>query len=110
MFLNFTLRYLLPIGHGRGDPIHTFRIEDGLLLPGSEAGGNSWNPLESGRTTFEFRPFYRDQDFEGKETGDSFENKTSGAKLALEYNNTDWYNNPTRGSIQRLLLPGIGAC
>ena len=102
VFGHFTFRYLLPIGHGRGDPIHTFRLENGTLMQGSEAGGEAWNPLVSGRTTFEFRPFYRDQDFDEVETGESFRNKAAGVKMALEYNNTDWYNNPTRGSITKI--------
>jgi len=101
IFAQLTFRYLFPIGQGRGNPIHHFRLENGLLMPGSEAGGGSWNPFVSGRTTLEFRPFYRDQDFEEEDTGESFRNKTAGVKLALEYNNTDWYNNPTHGSISR---------
>ncbi|MEH6570681.1 MAG: BamA/TamA family outer membrane protein [Halioglobus sp.] len=104
LFGYLTLRYLLPVGDGRGDPIHTFKLKNGLPLPGSEAGGRDWNPLDSGRTTFELRPFYRDQDFEEEDSGEPFRNKTSGVKLALEYNNTDWYNNPTEGTIQRLTV------
>jgi Omp85 superfamily domain len=103
-FGHVTLRYLFPMGDGKGEPIHTFKLENGLPLPGYEAGGRGWNPFESGRTTFEFRPFYRDQDFEEENSGEPFRNKTSGIKLALEYNNSDWYNNPTRGSIQRLTV------
>lgn len=102
LFGYVTLRYLFPIGDGRGDPIHTFRLENGLPLPGSEAGGRGWNPLSSGRTTLELRPFYRDQDFEEVDSGVSFRNQTAGLKFTLEYNNTDWYNNPTRGTRQRL--------
>lgn len=102
LFGHVTLRYLFPIGDGKGDPIHTFRLENGLPLPGSEAGGRRWNPLDSGRTTFEFRPFYRSQDFEEENTREPFDNETAGIKFTLEYNNTDWYNNPTRGTRQRL--------
>ncbi|NVK40301.1 MAG: BamA/TamA family outer membrane protein [Oceanospirillaceae bacterium] len=104
LFGYVTLRYLLPVGDGRGDPIHDFYLEKGLLVPGAEAGGRGWNPLQSGRTTLELRPFYRDQNFEQDSSGDSFENSTAGIKLSLEYDNTDWYNNPTRGTRQRLTL------
>jgi len=103
-FGHVTLRYLFPIGDGQGDPIHTFKLREGLPISGSEAGGRDWNPFESGRTTFEFRPFYRDQDFEEEDSGVSFRNKTAGVKTTLEYNNTDWYNNPSRGTIQRLTI------
>ena len=104
LFGYISLRYLLPIGDGRGDPIHTFKLSDGLLMSGFEAGGGPWNPLKSGRTTLELRPFYRDQDFESDDTGEPFRNKTSGVKFILEYDNTDWYNNPTRGSRQELTI------
>lgn len=104
LFGSVTLRYLFPIGDGRGDPIHTFRLENGLPMAGSEAGGRSWNPVESGRTTLEFRPFYRNQDFEEADSGEPFQSETAGVKLSLEYNNTDWYNNPSRGTIQRLTV------
>ncbi len=104
LFGHVTLRYLIPIGDGRGEPIHTFRLKNGLLLPGSEAGGRAWNPLKSGRTTFELRPFYRKQDFEEAETGEPFVNESAGVKVTLDYNNTDWYNNPTRGTRQRLTI------
>jgi hypothetical protein len=104
IFGQLTLRYLFPIGQGRTSPIHHFRLEDWLLMQDSAAGGGGWNPFKSGRTTFEFRPFYRDQDFEGEDTGKSFRNKTAGVKLALEYNNTDWYNNPTHGSVSKITV------
>jgi len=104
LFGQVTLRYLFPIGDGRGDPIHTFKLNRGLLMPGSEAGGGSWNPFGSGRTTFELRPFYRDQEFEEVNSGVSYPSETAGVKFALDYNNTDWYNNPTRGTIQRLTV------
>ena len=105
LFGHVTLRYLLPLGDGRNEnPIHTFNLEQGLLMEGSEAGGANWNPFESGRTTLELRPFYRDQSFEEIHTGQSARNETSGAKFAVEYNNTDWYNNPTRGTVQRLTV------
>ena len=104
LFGHVTLRYLFPIGDGAGDPIHTFKLENGLPLPGSEAGGGDWNPFESGRTTFEFRPFYRDQDFAEVDSGALYQNKTSGVKFTLDYNNTDWYNNPTEGTRQRLTV------
>jgi outer membrane protein assembly factor BamA len=99
-FLNF--KYLLPLGDGRDTPPHTFGLRSGILQPGYEAGGRAWNPLESGRTLIEVRPFYRNQDFEDSDTGEEAANETAGLKLTLEYDNTDWYNNPTRGTVQRL--------
>lgn len=104
LFGHVTLRYLFPIGDGRGDPVHDFYLDRGLPIEGSEAGGRRWNPFASGRSTFELRPFYRNQDFEEEDSGESFQNETAGVKFTLEYDNTDWYNNPSRGTVQRLTL------
>jgi hypothetical protein len=97
-------KYVVPIGHGKGNPIHTFKVKDGLLVEGSEAGGDMWNPLSTGRTTFTVEPFYRDQDFEDTESRQVFESITSGVKFVMEYDNTDWYKNPSYGSRQKLSL------
>ena len=102
--IRFKFKYLLPIGHGEDSPIHTFKVKEGLLVKGSEAGGEMWNPLSSGRTTLVMEPFYRDQDFEDTESSQVLESKTSGVKFVLEYDNTDWYKNPSYGSRKKLSL------
>lgn len=99
--LNF--RYLLPIGHGRDKPIHTFKTRGGLLVSGYEAGGVGWNPLETGRTTLEFEPFYRIQDVED-DFGVDRELKTSGVEFRLDYDNTDFFQNPSQGNRQLLTI------
>ena len=99
-WLNF--KYLLPMGDGREDPPHNFALTNGILEPSSAAGGRGWNPIKSGRTIFEIRPFYRSQEFTNIDTGESADNESAGVKLTLEYDNTDWYNNPTTGTTQRL--------
>ena len=104
LFAFFNFKYLLPLGDGREAPPHTFSLTNGILEPGSEAGGRGWNPFQSGRTLLELRPFYRNQDFTDKDTGRPYPNETAGLKLTLEYDNTDWYNNPTRGTNQRLTV------
>jgi hypothetical protein len=102
LFVFFNFKYLLPIGHGREAPPHNFNLTEGMLNPGSEAGGQGWNPLASGRTILEFRPFYRQQNFDDSDTEQSLENETAGAKVSLMYDNTDWYNNPSTGTRQSL--------
>jgi len=102
LFAFFNFKYLLPLGDGRETPPHDFRLTEGMLNPGSEAGGRGWNPLRSGRTIVEFRPFVRKQDFKDDDTGEGEANETAGVKISLSYDNTDWYNNPTSGTVQRL--------
>lgn len=99
-FLRF--KYLLPLGAGREVPPHEFRLRDGMLEPDSATGGKGWNPLETGRTLLEFRPFYRNQDFTDVDSGRASDNETAGFKFSIDYDNTDWYANPSRGSRQRL--------
>ncbi|WP_426415264.1 hypothetical protein [Aestuariirhabdus sp. LZHN29] len=97
-------RYLLPIGDGASGPIHTFVIDDkGLLVEGSEAGAREWNPLTSGRTITELELFYRKQDLDTEDGGSSLL-ETSGVRFSLEYDNADFYQNPTRGSRQRVAV------
>jgi len=54
----FRFRYLLPIGHAKNSPIHTFRVRKGEVLEGYQAGGDSWNPLSSGRTIVQLEPYF----------------------------------------------------
>ncbi len=101
LHMRMFFKYLLPLGDGAGKPIHTFATQGGLLIEGYEAGGREWNPMTSGRTTVELEPFYRDQNF-NDEFDNDFDNITSGLKLALKYDNTDWYINPSYGSKQTI--------
>ena len=100
-FIQFRFKYVLPMGHGRDHIINTFRVKDGLLVSGA-AGGHSWNPLESGRTMIEFMPFFREGtfDFEIEHSA----NNTSGFELALAFENTDFFPNPSKGYNLRLAL------
>lgn len=100
--LRLKFKYVLPIGAAKDNPIHTFAVSNGMLVKGNEAGGSNWNPLNSGRSIFTVEPFYRSQDFEDRDSSREFESTTSGVKLSLEYDNTDWYKNPSFGSKHRL--------
>jgi hypothetical protein len=95
------LKYLLPIGNGEEEPIHTFRVRNGMLVPGSEAGGGAFNPFASGRTTIDLEWFFRDQDVKDDDEN-NYTNITSGLKFGLDYDNTDWFSNPSRGTRTRL--------
>ena len=98
-FLDF--KYVLPIGHGRDNPICHYHLENGLLASGA-SGGTSWNPMKSGRTLIRFRPEFRRQDlglagFE-EETGYKPVAATLNYRLTLEHDNRNFVPNPTRGS------------
>jgi len=97
-------RYLLPIGHAKNTPIHKYVVgKDGLLVAGSESGGESWNPLESGRTFANVQFFNREQDLEDNHKNKA-KLKTTAFSLGLEHDNTDYWRNPTYGSRQSITV------
>ena len=100
-FFRFKFKYLLPIGHGRHEIIHTQVVDDGMLVDG-ETGATSWNPLDSGLTYLEVKPFYRWQEVDSEEVRDDA--RTNGVDLSLFRDNRDFKFNPTRGSALRLRL------
>ncbi|MDY0082320.1 MAG: BamA/TamA family outer membrane protein [Ignavibacteriaceae bacterium] len=83
-------RYLLPIGHGKDEVYFSPKFENGILISG-EMGGTDWNPFVSGRTFIDIKPFYRKR----------VAFATNGIEFALTRENTDFYVNPTRGSLQK---------
>jgi outer membrane protein assembly factor BamA len=99
----FRFRYLLPIGHAKDSPIHTFRVRKGEVLEGYQAGGDSWNPLSSGRTIVQLEPYFWQQDI-GEYNAYQYATKSAGLRLELEYDNRNYHQNPTRGSRQRFSI------
>jgi outer membrane protein assembly factor BamA len=103
------LKYRLPIGNLKDDPVATYRLYQGLLESGPK-GGDTWNPMTSGQTTLAGKFFYtyRDLDefvFNERENDPVDEEvfaKTNGLEFWLEYDNTDFPRNPTKGSRQLL--------
>jgi hypothetical protein len=93
-FFRLRLKYLLPIGHGRDRVIGAFHMKDGFLTSGA-AGGESMNPLQSGRTYLEVRPFYRSLQIETDKS--DIELETNGFDFSMFWDNRDFYANPSRG-------------
>ena len=108
-YYRIKFHYLLPIGDGAGADriIHTYYLNNGILSPQSASGAKEWNPFRSGLTNFELEPFYRDQDLtvtHGSTTlpSNDVNPRTSGVTVRLDYDNTDWPKNPSRGSHTKL--------
>ncbi len=93
-FFHARFKYLLPIGHGRDQIIPDYQLDRGLLSSGA-SGGESFNPLASGRTFLQLRPFYRSQEIEGDIDEDL---ATNGADLSLFWDNRDYPLNPSTGN------------
>ncbi len=106
---NMTLKYRLPIGGIRNDPVAVYRVHRGLLESGPR-GGEEWNPLASGQTTFGTKLFYTYRDLEDFTIGpegeqvvpDELAAETNGLEFWLEHDNTDFPRNPSQGSRQLL--------
>jgi hypothetical protein len=77
-YFRFRLQYLLPIGSGRDQVTPSYQFSDGLLTGGA-SGAAAWNPLTSGRTFLELRPFYRTQNIENDDLDE--EQSTNGLEL-----------------------------
>ncbi len=92
-WVRLELRYLLPIGHGKDKVVNLYRERDGTVDTVTASGGDSFNPLTSGRTFLELNPFYRSEDLES--VGEFV---TSGVSVGVNYDNRDWDINPSRGS------------
>jgi hypothetical protein len=92
-------RYVLPIGDAKDEPISTYVLDEGLLVKGAQ-GGSSWNPLTSGKTYFDFRPYWRQQ--EVRSDFDRLTQKTNGMDYSIVRDNTDFPRNPSTGSWFRL--------
>jgi hypothetical protein len=101
--LHFRLRfeYVLPIGSGKDHVRAQPELEGGFLV-GNPAGGDTWNPFETGRTLLQLEPFYRNQSADTDR--DDVKLRSNGFKVGLEYDNTDFRSNPSTGSRQRVAV------
>lgn len=110
-YMHLTFRYVLPFGAGAGGQPHRYTTNEGLLADGSTQLGN-WNPAKSGRSFVVLRPFYQRRTLEVTDEnidlfpptlpvqpGDEPDFSTNGIMLGIEYDNTDFVTNPSRGSM-----------
>ncbi len=101
-WVELRFRYVLPLGHARERAMPRYLLKKGLLASGA-SGGETWNPLQSGVTLVELRPFWRERTLDHESLGTGIR-RSLALELALVYNNTDFPTNPSKGSIQRLAL------
>jgi hypothetical protein len=96
-------KYLLPIGHGKDSLINNYVTDGGLLRSGA-SGGTSWNPLVSGKTYLECKPFYRKQEIDSQFV--NYIKRTNGFEFSLFRDNTDYSPNPSKGTALRVRFTG----
>lgn len=100
-FFRLRFKYLLPIGSGKDQIIPNYVLEKGFLKSGA-TGGHSLNPLKSGRSFAEIRPFYRSQQIDGDYVNGEL--KTNGLDFALFWDNRDFHLNPSYGNSLRFKM------
>ncbi len=103
LHLELTVRYPLPIGAAKDNPLTLYRTRKGLLLS-DPRGGDEWNPLKHGKTILGARYFHRYRDLREIEQEDLLAVSTNGVETWLDYDNTDFLPNASRGSRQKLIL------
>jgi hypothetical protein len=91
---------VLPLGSGLDDPTSRLVLRDGLVVKGAR-DTSIWNPFWNGYTLVGIKPFYRGQNVDTDEAG-QLDVVTAGAEFLLHYENTDFHENPSRGSIQQV--------
>lgn len=99
--LEFTMRYPLPIGAAKENPLTVYKTREGLLLSEPQ-GGAEWNPLTSGKTIVGARYFYRYRDLQEIDQEEELSASTNGLEFWLDYDNTDFLPNASRGSRQQI--------
>ena len=93
-FFRLKFKYLLPIGSGREIIDPKYELDRGILVGGA-SGGESMNPLESGRTFAQLRPFYRNQQIDGDFVDEDI--TTNGLDFDVFWDNRDFPANPSKG-------------
>lgn len=98
-FFDIKMEWVLPMGAAKEQPMMRYKLKRGLLVDGA-SGGDNWNPLTSGVTVAVLRQFNRYQSFVDEQA--TLEQKIHGLEIGLLYDNTDFSNNPSKGSRQYL--------
>jgi hypothetical protein len=94
------LFYVLPIGAGLDAPESRLTLRDGLVLGGGR-DTSTWNPFRGGYTVLGLKPFFRTQNVELEEM-EARDVSTVGTEFILNYENTDFSVNPSRGGALQL--------
>jgi hypothetical protein len=92
--------YVFPLGSGMDDPKSRLVLRDGVVVKGAR-DTSVWNPFWNGYTLVGIKPFFRRQDVDTDEAGNQ-EIATAGAEFIAHYENTDFHENPSQGSIQQV--------
>ncbi len=92
-YLSTKLRYVLPIGDGLENPNGRFNLKDGFAL-GREGKGNG-EVFTTGETTLGIESFYISQEYDNWRELQEW--KSSGFRVFMEHDNTDFKVNPSRG-------------
>jgi hypothetical protein len=97
-WLNIKIEYVLPLGDRKNDPTTHYTLRNGLLQNGPTS--TTWNPLTTGSTTLAIRQLNRYQTYNVE--GETLSGDMNAFAIGIQYDNTDFFTNPSMGSRQYL--------
>lgn len=96
--------FVLPLGSGDDNPLHEYKLDGrGILDDSSASGGKVWDPRLSGRSIITAGVINNTLSFNDDAQQGTFQRSMAGY-VEFEYDNTDYFRNPTYGSRQLLTL------
>jgi len=96
--------FVLPVGNAKQQAIHEYILDSGGILDDSTAsGGKIWDPRYSGRSIITSGLISNTLAFDDDAQQGTYQ-RSLAAYLGLEYDNTDYFRNPTYGSRQSFLV------
>ncbi|MEA1954369.1 MAG: hypothetical protein U9O24_08265 [Campylobacterota bacterium] len=99
-FFTATLKYVLPLGEGLNNPGGKYNLKNGFAI--NREGYGNRTPFVTGRTEVGLTTFYQNKTINNTQNAvylndAPLEWNSSGLRLFLSHNNTDYKNNPSRG-------------
>ncbi len=94
-FLNTTFRFVLPMGEGLDNPQREYKLKNGFAINRKGTGGG--RAFETGFTSVGVKTFYQYNSYLNDDISPTKEWSTSGIRLFLDHENTDYDLNPSRG-------------
>jgi hypothetical protein len=93
-FLHTNIKYILPLGSGKANPLPNYRFKDGLIISPTSTDRT---PFITGRTTIGIKTFYEHDSYDSYPKVPLSQWNTQGLRAFLIHDNTDYVLNPSQG-------------
>lgn len=100
---DLSISSVLPIGSTKNNAIHEYKLNKrGILHDSTASGGREYNPLKTGRSIITAGLRHNTLAFDDDKQQGTYQ-RSLAAYLQLEYDNTDYFRNPSYGSRQSFI-------